>query len=279
MRYTTILLSIAALHNTIEAYAQTWAVPQQSRLRGTAAPERSYELEGEQWLEAASDELVESMSQVAGAIVDVLNRPVIIMGSYPAKYIADLMRSRDRYATPNLVANDIDVFYEYEEPAGENTETTFEAVYSSLNEQKIHGEKVNSMGIKGLTWEQMLTNNDIDCTGVLLTARRGPYGELIAEIHASKEFWKFMLSIDHEITPMMNQARDVKTTIRLAYKAFQMGLPFDARPLPVTGLIRKSHIQKIREMEGWPQSPFRNTFMEERHRDDGKVEAAVIERR
>jgi len=211
---------------------------------------------------------------IVSHIVDDLRRqqPVVIVGSWPAKQIADAWAKAGN-AAPTLVANDIDVFYSNDD---ENTIEVTEGKplgvdFSSIQYHQLTlpetGEEytINTVGARNLSWRTLLDNNDVDATAVAIEAHRDwGTGDIHMEFHVSPAFWGFLLSStsddDFTIRPSNpSKAYNVQTIVRIAYKAWQMGLRFDAGTIdPTVGEISLSNLEKIKAMEHWPSNPFRN---------------------
>jgi len=251
-----------------------------------AAPrQRSPVSEGEEWLSTVEKDLRSSLSPVIGKIVDDVNQPTAISGSWPAMQLAEARR-RGGFAAPKLLANDIDAYYEH----GTSTEESqdLEVVYSSISYHNIilpNGEeaKISTVGAKGLTWRRLLDNNDLDVTGVVFWAFRNDSGELEIEFHVSEAFWKFLLSgaeTGKFVIRPVDGNRGIKTLVRIAYKAYQQGLDYDISMIVErSGTIARSHSKKMEEMKDWPNTPFHEISITTIVADDGRKQLVVQDSR
>ena len=118
--------------------------------------------------------------------------------------------------------------------------------------------EINIVPCSNITTTSLMKNNDINATGVVLrvTAAKDKSTYSIDECEISPVFWEFLLSSDHVLRVNHPNRYGAKSLIRLAYKAFQMKLPFDSNGLaPFTETIAKSHVDKLKEMKNWKESP------------------------
>jgi hypothetical protein len=55
-----------------------------------------------------------------------------------------------------------------------------------------------------------------------------------------------------------------RSLVRIAYKAFEIGLPFDDSSIdPGSEVLYRSHTAKVDEMKDWADSPFANMRLEQ----------------
>jgi hypothetical protein len=143
------------------------------------------------------------------------------------------------------VANDIDV---YVGPTGDGelrlrTDTDFST------HKKIDGieREVNVINCRTLS-----SDNDINATSACI------------EVTSSDSVWEFLLQTNCALKATRTGV-GARTLVRLAYKSFKMGIPFEATDpagqqiMAESEPVFNSHSEKVKEMEGWDLSPF--TFM------------------
>jgi len=218
--------------------------------------------EGEQWLNKVKNELYDEISPIASKIAGELNTPFIVLGSWPAKLIADARR-RSGFTAPALVANDIDIFY----PHGIQDAAEPEAIFSTLNYHKAvlaDGTEVtvNTVGTNGYRLDNVLDRNDIGATGVAIAIHRDGEGKLMLQYNVSCKYWRFLL-VDHVLRPAHEWKADAKVLVRIAWKAFQMNLDYDISSIdPTKGLLPNNIIEKIEGMRDWPHNPLRKLNLE-----------------
>ena len=181
-----------------------------------------------------------------------------IVGSWPASIVAKFCSSKSDPVT--LVTNDIDVFIPQEANSNWLTGSNFTIHVKSSKKFKAPDMdiEINTVPCSNVTSESLLKNNDINATGVVLrvTASSDKSIFSINEFKISTSFWNFLLSPDHILRVNHPRRYGAKSLVRLAYKSFQMKLPFDSNGLdPFTETIAKSHVDKLKEMENWKESP------------------------
>jgi len=105
----------------------------------------------------------------------------------------------------------------------------------------------------------LLSNNDINATAVAIEVTQKPLQPLKVQFHVSPAFWEFYFSPTHTLELTKPESAKAKSLVRIAYKAFQMGLPFLTGGVdPTSELLVNSHFDKIQEMKEWEKSPFQN---------------------
>jgi len=238
---------------------------------------------GREYVAQVRQELMRAVVPVLESIVDDVGKPVVVLGSWPAQQIAHAAQRTtgitDGSAAPTLLANDIDVFYRYDGDGGDDAdgdeEEEFSIIYSSLKYFPVTlpdgtETQINKVGITGYKWQNVVAQNDIGATGVAFEAYRDhPDGKLRVDVHGTCPFWRFLLDDDHVIRPADETTADAKVLIRIAYKAMQMGLPFDVSMIdPARGTLPNNIVAKIDELKSWPQNPIAG--YEVRRSSDGK---------
>lgn len=283
---TIISVSVLAVccffaFNTFQAYKHLNRnnAPSQRQLRAPGIVENRYETEacsiyksqGEHWLETAKDDLHEAISPVVSKLVDERNgEPIIVMGSWAAKQIAD-GRQRTGFSAPDLIANDVDAYYEYIEEEESNSKkrkkpkSDFSIVVKTIkyhNAVLSDGSEitVNTVAVRGFGPENLLRMNDIDATGVAIEARRDAgSGELILKYHITCVYWRFLLSKPHILRPADESNLSAKVLVRIAYKSYQMGLGYDVSALnPTDGYLPNNIVKKIEAMKDWSKNPIKD---------------------
>ena len=103
----------------------------------------------------------------------------------------------------------------------------------------------------------MLQNCDINVVAVF--AKVVVSGRKIQTVHwtIGAQFWDFLF-FDHTLRSWQTDSPS-RTLIRLAFKSYQMGIPFDKGLLsPLEGEFFNSHKTKLLEMDQkWDQYPFK----------------------
>jgi hypothetical protein len=84
------------------------------------------------------------------------------------------------------------------------------------------------------------------------------------DFHFAPEFWHFFLSSATERKLCaVSHAAGSRSLVRLAFKSFEMGIPFSSEKLDGTSIdpcadqLFASHKEKIEAMQRWEDSPFR----------------------
>lgn len=73
----------------------------------------------------------------------------------------------------------------------------------------------------------------------------------------SPAYWTFILGNDRVLQAVNKESAGARTFVRLVYKAFEMGLPYETDGIdPTCETLAKSHAEKIEKMKDWPESPF-----------------------
>ena len=157
-----------------------------------------------------------------------------------------------------LRANDIDVFL----VDGNDGPFVFKNDYCLDLGQGWTGPEVNVIEARNVSSKTILANNDINCTQVCLELTK--QDPLEYNIHCGGNFWEFLLTNEHtlDFVPRVGETIGARNWIRLAYKAFDMGLHFQAdnfdlpiqRDLP----IRPPHKAKVDLLADWDANPFRD---------------------
>jgi hypothetical protein len=130
--------------------------------------------------------------------------------------------------------------------------------------------KCNSLSVEGF-----LENNDINATAACINVTRmdassdddsdnGSDALIDFDFHFAPEFWHFFLSSATERKLCaISLAAGSRSLVRLAFKSFEMGIPFSSKRLDGTAIdpsadpLFASHKEKIKAMQQWQDSPFR----------------------
>ena len=106
----------------------------------------------------------------------------------------------------------------------------------------------------GLTVSNILKNNDINITSVCVNIFRGDDNEIRIQWNISPVFWYFLMQ--DRVLRFTNTDTPTRTLMRLAYKAYKIGIPCDCRGLiPYDGKLYKSHKHKFDTMGAWASGP------------------------
>ena len=158
-----------------------------------------------------------------------------IVSSWPASIIAKFCSPQSDNSIA-LVKNDIDVFIPHQSLSN-NWLTGSEFTIHVEGSQKFKSLdidiEINTVSCSNITTILLTKNNDINAIGVVLrvTAAKDKSTYSIEECEISPSFWEFLLSSDHVLRVNHPNRYGIKLLIRLAYKAFQMKLPFDSNGL------------------------------------------------
>lgn len=120
-----------------------------------------------------------------------------------------------------------------------------------------------------MSGEGFLNNNDINATAVCIEFTGDDGVSPVVKVHPL--FWEFVLSGSERVLKASKADVEAKTLVRLAFKSFELGIPFDNKdPTGKTieahvGVLYKSHVSKIEKMKEWPDSPFRSMKVEKKN--------------
>lgn len=221
---------------------------------------------GERVLEKIEGDMQKKSITVLERVATVISPPFVVLGSWPAKLICDVMFScgdlelddivDDLPEDPGLIANDIDV-YHGNWGDGQVTVHFKDMKYHNLANLDL---EVNAVPCSDLNITSLLHNNDINATAAAFGVKMIG-GKINVSVHTAPSYWKFLLTEDHVIEPVIPGNCTAKTFVRIAYKAYQMNLPYDMCGVsPHNGTIAKSHREKMETIQksDWEQQPFRN---------------------
>ena len=163
---------------------------------------------------------------------------------------------------PSLVANDFDIYVGGE--WGDDFEMSKEKGACTYPEVKgFEKDEVNIVKCIRLSSEGFLQNNDINATAVCIEVEDDDINYI--SLHVSPHFWEFFFSSEKErVLKATRTGLGMRTFIRLAYKSYEMKIPFlevdtDGVNLwDMNETIFSSHTKKVEEMnKEWELSPFR----------------------
>lgn len=220
---------------------------------------------GERILEKVEEDIQKKATMVMKRVATVVSPPFLVLGSWPAKIICDAVISCDGLELDGIVddlpkdldllANDIDV-YHGSWGDGDTIVHFKEMKYHKVANLDL---EVNAVPCSDLNISSILHNNDINSTAAAFDVQKID-GVISISVHTTPSYWKFLLTKDHVIEPVIPGNCDAKTFIRIAYKAYQMKLPYNMCGVnPHNGTIAKSHREKVETVQReWEQKPFRN---------------------
>jgi hypothetical protein len=201
---------------------------------------------------------------LTGASPELQGCTFFVLGSYVAKIIADA--GADEAFAERLVANDCDCYYNKPRLSMLGSQE-FTVVYKDIRKFDVNvGDKtveVNTTPIVNLNINNLLRNNDINATGIVLSITPDNSGSFKFSILGSPEFWDFFVDETHALKPIRSSERMTKTLVRISYKSMQMGFPFEDGGIdPASESICDSHKQKVDRMANWSSTPFSGYNME-----------------
>ena len=193
----------------------------------------------------------ETTSSCFGAIAAHLGSHFICAGSFPAFVVAKTFSQHAKIKElTGLKYNDIDIYH------GSFGDGKFERL--SCKQEKVKGveSEVNFISCAHLSTSCLISNFDINavavCVHVLVE------NDIIASVKwtVTPQFWHFLL-VDPTLQSWWTDSPS-RTLVRLAYKSYDMGIPFSRSSLSLTnGELFTSHRKKVEEMkEKWDDYPF-----------------------
>jgi hypothetical protein len=104
----------------------------------------------------------------------------------------------------------------------------------------------------------LLADNDLNATAVVINVYAVEPGQPTKfTVEVSPYFWEFLLSEHHTLKAVNPQQTRARSLVRMAFKAFEMGLPFHDHGIdPGSELLFRSHKEKIEQMAAWDANPF-----------------------
>jgi hypothetical protein len=120
------------------------------------------------------------------------------------------------------------------------------------------------VAVKNFNAQSLLASNDINATAVAINVYEVVPGQPVKfTVEASAHFWEFILSEGHVLKAVNPPRAKARSLVRMAYKAFEMSLPFDDCGIdPGSEVLYRSHKEKFDEMKDWADSPFANMKLE-----------------
>jgi hypothetical protein len=183
----------------------------------------------------------------------------------------NLNEEKPALTIPDLVSNDVDI-YKSEDLNGD---FDMSKAKGSVTYHKVEGfPEINVIKCTSLSGDGFLANNDINATGVCIEVE-GDEAELMS-IKASPQFWEFFLSTgDNRILKASKNGVGIRTFVRLAYKSYQMKIPYSNKDPDGNKLMNvqekffRSHKEKIEKMNrDWSEgSPFLNYDITNKNND------------
>jgi hypothetical protein len=113
--------------------------------------------------------------------------------------------------------------------------------------------------VKNFNAQSLLVSNDINATAVASNVYEVSQPVKFT-VEVSAYFWEFILSERHALKAVNPSRAKARSLVRMAYKAFEMGLPFDDYGIdPGSEVLYRSHKEKVKD---WANSPFTNMRLE-----------------
>ena len=185
------------------------------------------------------------------AIAAHLGISFICAGSFPAFKISQiyctLLETEEKI---DLVYNDIDVYY------GRFGEGDINRINCSYTNIDGIDKEVNLIECSNLNTKYLQENCDINAVAVYVHVHVENKVVRSSEWTVSPEYWHFLL-VDRTLQSWRAE-NPAQTLVRLAFKSYQMKLPFSTSFLSLLdGILFVSHQKKIHEMESkWKDYPF-----------------------
>jgi hypothetical protein len=189
---------------------------------------------------------------VLSSVATTLGQDFVIAGSYVAAMMCDALRETEPLFVLTLPYNDIDVYY------GSFGVGEFTRSYPKHHPVDVAlGKDVNWIQCVGLNTSYLITHSDINaCTG-LLHVKVDAKSRVVMDVETilPAPLWHFLLH-DRTLRTLLVTV-PVQTCIRLAFKSFQMNLPFEFGDIKINdGAFFKSHLAKLEQLEKWDKNPF-----------------------
>ena len=187
----------------------------------------------------------------------------IIGGSWVSMVVQkaiDLIFEDDTtYQPVQLKANDIDVYHGEFTIEDKNLTVDMNAIeYKAVEGLTL---EVNTVRCRNLSAKNFLQNNDINVTASCLHVDFSK--DELFELHVAPQFWKFLFdqNVNRKVSPISRlgvQNATATTCVRIAFKGFEMGIPFEfgAGGDPTNGTLATSQKEKIDAMQMWAGNPF-----------------------
>ena len=186
-------------------------------------------------------------------IAEEVDNNFICAGSFPAAILASVYNSLPTTEDQvQLTYNDIDV---YTGTFGKGHFERKECTYAKLNGLDV---EINIINCTNLNLEAIIENCDINAVSVFVNVGVEKKRVVSTEVVTSPEFWDFLV-FDHTLRSWSTDS-PARTLVRLAYKSYQMELPYAEGTLSLLdGEVFASHKKKVEEMElKWEDYPFSN---------------------
>ena len=173
----------------------------------------------------------------------------------------DLIFENDTtYQLVQLKANDIDLYHgEFTIEDKNLTVDSMNAIdYKKAVEQWLLTLEVNTVQCRNFSAKNFLQNNAINVTASFLHVDFSK--DELFELHVAPQFlWKFLFdqNVNRKVSPISMLGVQNATCVRIAFKAFEMGIPFEfgAGGDPTNGTLATSQKEKIDAMQMWDGNP------------------------
>ncbi len=123
---------------------------------------------------------------------------------------------------------------------------------------------MNEIKCHSVSPQGFLDNNDINATGICIEV----LDDKSIKVHASPAFWDFFFEESRHLQAC-HEGVDTRTLVRLAFKSYESGIPFQTtnpagKEIEYGAKIFKSHKQKVEKMNStWDLSPFKRFDVKE----------------
>ena len=195
------------------------------------------------------------------AIATHVGSSFICAGSFPASVVADIYKSLSNTGTRiHLMYNDIDVYYGR---FGEGEINRLDCSYTNISGLE---EEVNLINCSHLNTAWLLNNSDINAVALCVHVHVRNNKVQLSEWIISPEFWHFLI-VDQTLRSWRTDS-PARTLVRLAFKSYQLKLPFSTSSLSLLdGIVFASHQKKVKEMESkWKDYPFSDYKLKKKSR-------------
>ena len=195
------------------------------------------------------------------AIATHVGSSFICAGSFPAYVIAENYNTlSNRGKMVHLMYNDIDVYYGR---FGEGETNRLDCSYTNINGL---AEEVNLISCSNLNSAWLLESSDINAVAVCVHVHVESNKVQLSEWIISPEFWHFLI-VDTTLRSWRTDS-PARTLVRLAFKSYQMKLPFSSSSLSLLdGIVFASQLKKVKEMEvKWNDYPFSDYKLKQKSR-------------
>ena len=183
----------------------------------------------------------------------------ICAGFFPAAIVASVWSSYDENKdVGRLIYNDIDVYH------GKFADGMIQRMGCSWKKLQGIEKDINFVSCVNLNIAALKDNCDINAVAVFVHVKVNEKKVSSVKWDVAPQFWHFLF-FEHILKSYQTDS-PARTLVRLAYKSFQMGLPFDQGTLsPMDGDLFSSHKRKFEEMEeSWDKFPLKRYRIKEK---------------